>query len=88
MIRKSVQRFSEKIMRKQWTKARWRFDLNSSRFRPGCAQPILPRNQGFQNFHDVASLRYDDVGKESRFVLPRPEWWCNYLLEREEKEDQ
>src|SRR5215510_2080504 len=28
MIRKSVERFSEKIMRKQKAKARWRFDLS------------------------------------------------------------
>src|SRR5215831_10328566 len=33
MIRKSVQRFSEKIMRKQQAKARWRFDLTPSRFK-------------------------------------------------------
>jgi hypothetical protein len=34
MIRKSVQRFSEKIMLNQRSKARWRFDLIPSRFRP------------------------------------------------------
>ncbi|WP_210200103.1 hypothetical protein, partial [Bradyrhizobium sp. ARR65] len=33
MIRKSVKRFSEKIMLKQESKARWRFDLIPSRFR-------------------------------------------------------
>jgi hypothetical protein len=32
MIRKSVQRFSEKIMLNQRAKARWRFDLKPSRF--------------------------------------------------------
>jgi hypothetical protein len=33
MIRKSVKRFSEKIMLKQEAKARWRFNWISSRFR-------------------------------------------------------
>jgi hypothetical protein len=32
MIRKSVQRFSEKIMLNQTAKVRWRFDLKPSRF--------------------------------------------------------
>ncbi|WP_459966100.1 DUF7092 domain-containing protein, partial [Mycoplasmoides pneumoniae] len=32
MIRKSAKRFSEKIMRKQGAKARWRFNPISSRF--------------------------------------------------------
>jgi hypothetical protein len=39
MIRKSVKRFSDKIMPEQEAKARWRFIRKSSRF-SGIASPV------------------------------------------------
>ncbi len=45
MIRKSVQRFSEKIMRKLDSKARWRFNLIPSRFSQAC-RVVVQRHRG------------------------------------------
>src|SRR5262249_7242180 len=45
MIRKSVQRFSEKIMLNQRAKARWRFNQIPSRFSPRRMRGISPRVQ-------------------------------------------
>jgi hypothetical protein len=43
MIQKSGNRFSEKIMLKQESKARWRFNLKSSRFRAAGFKIAAPR---------------------------------------------
>src|ERR1700746_2646195 len=73
MIRKSVQRFSEKIMRKQWIKARWRFDtIALYAFRtpqmPNPDRPWLPKLMSFDVFGTLISVRDSSYGAFERIL--------------------